>query len=238
MLTNRHIPLALSLVGCYGFCTVDVPSLMLRRFRLILTGMHPVPTYRGKCKYKLGKWIESKNQWEWYYHKSTERLYQRNSIGWSEWHYIPGRSSRQAMKKFANPEMATEVPTDLIRASISDRGEIRYLQSVDEEATSPALFIFFTRREEYNQGFGNLSSAAINLGKPSEEQLMKKGLNCRQQWLRSITAHREFQESQRSKNQAPREILDGQGYVWWIRHGKPTLEEYREMGFGNEAEEE
>jgi hypothetical protein len=112
--------------------------------------------------------------------------------------------------------------------------------SVNNEAETATMSIETNRRirDEYNQGFGNLSSAAINLARQSEEQLTKKGLNYRQQWLRSITAHREFQESQRRKNQAPREILIGKGYVWWIRNGKPSLEEYREMGFGNEVEEE
>jgi hypothetical protein len=95
-------------------------------------------------------------------------------------------------------------------------------------------------REEYNQGFGNLNSAAINLAKQSEEQLMKKGLKYLPTTMakNNITAHREFQERQKSKNQAPREILDGEGYAWWLRNGKPTLEKYQEMGFGNEAEEE
>jgi hypothetical protein len=112
--------------------------------------------------------------------------------------------------------------------------------SVNNEVATATMSIEINKkiREEYNQGFGNLSSAAINLARQTEEQLLKKGLNYRQQWLRSITASREFQKRQRRMNQAPREILDGQGYVWWIRNGKPTLEEYREMGFGNEAEEE
>jgi hypothetical protein len=112
--------------------------------------------------------------------------------------------------------------------------------SVNNEAETATMSIENNRkiREEYNKGFGNLSSAEINLAKQSEEQLKKKGLNYRQQWLRTITAHREFQERQKSTYQAPREILDGKGYVWWLRNSKPTLEKYRILGFGNEAEEE
>jgi glutaredoxin len=90
--------------------------------------------------------------------------------------------------------------------------------SVNNEAETATMSIKINRkiREEYNQGFGqgfgNLSSAAINLAKQSEGLLKEKGLNYRKQWLRTFTAHREFQERQKSKNQAPRVILDGKGH--------------------------
>ena len=107
--------------------------------------------------------------------------------------------------------------------------------SVNNENETATMSIEVNKKieEEYNQGFGNLSSAAKKLAQQPKELLMTKGLNYRQQWLRTITANREFIESQKSKNQAPKEILDGQGYVWWVRNGKPSLEEYRERGFGN-----
>ena len=108
--------------------------------------------------------------------------------------------------------------------------------SVNNENETATMSIEVNKKieEEYNQGFGNLSSAAKKLVQQPKELLMTKGLNYRQQWLRTITANREFIESQKSKNQAPKEILDGQGYVWWVRNGKPSLEEYRERGFGND----
>lgn len=108
--------------------------------------------------------------------------------------------------------------------------------SVNNENETATMSIEVNKKieEEYNQGFGNLSSAAKKLAQQPKELLMTKGLNYRQQWLRTITANREFIESQKSKNQAPKEILDGQGYVWWVRNGKPSLEEYRERGFGND----
>jgi hypothetical protein len=49
--------------------------------------------------------------------------------------------------------------------------------------------------------------------------------------LRSISAHRKYQERFKEKNEAPEEIRNGKGVVWWIRNGKPSLEEYSAMGF-------
>jgi hypothetical protein len=45
-----------------------------------------------------------------------------------------------------------------------------------------------------------------------------------------MTAHREYQEM-RTRNEAPEEIRNGTGVVWWIRNGKPSIEDYRVMGF-------
>jgi hypothetical protein len=69
---------------------------------------------RKQSKYKLGQRIECNDQWEWYYHPNTERLYQRTPTDWIEWRHKPGRTSRQATKQFKDPETTNEVPTDLI----------------------------------------------------------------------------------------------------------------------------
>jgi hypothetical protein len=86
-------------------------------------------------------------------------------------------------------------------------------------------------REEYAQGFRNLSNAAQKLAQQSAETLLNKGLQYRQNWLKTMTAHREYQKRLRARNEAPAEIRNGPGEVWWIRNGKPSLEEYRAMGF-------
>jgi hypothetical protein len=106
----------------------------------------------------------------------------------------------------------------------------------DKETATMSIEINWKIQEEYRTGFGNLSRAARKLAQQPQEQLKQKGLNYRQQWLRTITANQEFQERQRLKNQAPKEILEEQGLMWWIRNGKPTLEEYRGMGLGNEED--
>jgi hypothetical protein len=65
------------------------------------------------------------------------------------------------MKKFANPETATEAPTDLIRASTYERGEIRYLQSVDEEFKSPEPATSGTEeQEELKEAIAKLPDSA------------------------------------------------------------------------------
>ena len=104
--------------------------------------------------------------------------------------------------------------------------------TVNNEKATATLSLAVNKdiRKEYDQGFRNLSNAAQNLAKQSVELLMGKGLNYRRNWLREITAHREYQESLKRKNQAPAEILAGPGLVWWNRKGKPSLEEYRAMG--------
>jgi hypothetical protein len=112
--------------------------------------------------------------------------------------------------------------------------------SVNNEKETATMSIEVNEKieQEYDRGFRNLCSAARKIAKQSKEQLKKQGLNYRLQWLRTITAHREYHERQISKNRIPKEIMEGKGIVWWIRNGKPTLEEYREMGFGNTEEEE
>ena len=89
---------------------------------------------RNQCSHKLGPWIESPENWEWFYHPSTERLYQHTLAGWNEWHYIPGRSSRQTVKKFSYPEPTNEIPNDLLRASTYTRGDVQCLTSTEERA--------------------------------------------------------------------------------------------------------
>jgi hypothetical protein len=105
--------------------------------------------------------------------------------------------------------------------------------TVNNEKETATLSIEVNRRirEEYAQGFRSLSNAAQKLAQQSVEMLTLKGLNYRRQWLRSISAHREYQERLRERNEAPEEIRNGKGKVWWIRNGKPSLEEYRAMGF-------
>jgi hypothetical protein len=105
--------------------------------------------------------------------------------------------------------------------------------TVNNEKETATLSIEVNRRirEEYAQGFRSLSNAAQKLVQQPVEMLTLKGLNYRRQWLRSISAHREYQERLREKNEAPEEIRNGKGVVWWIRNGKPSLEECRAMGF-------
>ena len=90
---------------------------------------------RNKCPHP-GHWIDNDEQWEWFFHQSTERLYQRTTTGWEEWHYLPGRSSRQAMRKFHRPEPADAIPPNLVRASVYEQGMYRCLQSL---ATPPLI---------------------------------------------------------------------------------------------------
>ena len=105
--------------------------------------------------------------------------------------------------------------------------------TVNNEKETATLSIEVNRkiRAEYDQGFRNLSNAAQNLARQPAEELMNKGLQYRQNWLRTMTAHRQYQETLRARNEPPEEILKGPGMVWWIRKGKPSLEEYRAMGF-------
>ena len=105
--------------------------------------------------------------------------------------------------------------------------------TVNNEKETATLSIEVNRkiRAEYDQGFRNLSNAAQNLARQPAEELMNKGLQYRQNWLRTMTAHRQYQETLRARNEPPEEILKGKGMVWWIRKGKPSLEEYRAMGF-------
>ena len=107
-------------------------------------------------------------------------------------------------------------------------------QKYSEQCKRNSNFVHWNKQENqggYALGFANLSNAVQKLTKQSEEQLSNKGLNYRQQWLRPLTAHREFQERLREKNEAPEEIQKAKGEMWWIRNGKPPLEEYRAMGF-------
>jgi hypothetical protein len=105
--------------------------------------------------------------------------------------------------------------------------------TVNNEKETATLSIEVNRkiRAEYDQGFRNLSNAAQNLARQPAEELMNKGLQYRQNWLRTMTAHRQYQETLRARSEPPEEILKGPGMVWWIRKGKPSLEEYRAMEF-------
>ena len=80
-------------------------------------------------------------------------------------------------------------------------------------------------REEYFQGLRNLSNAAQYLACQPVEELMNKGLHCRKNGLRTMTAHRHYQKNweQRMKHQKK---FGKVRMVWWIRNGKPLLEEY------------
>jgi hypothetical protein len=105
-------------------------------------------------------------------------------------------------------------------------------QMWDNEKETATLSIEVNRkiRAEYDQGIINLSNAAQNLARQPAEELMNKGLHYRQYWLRTMTAHRQYQETLRARNEPPVEILKGKGMLWWISKGKPSLEEYRAMG--------
>jgi hypothetical protein len=78
-------------------------------------------------------------------------------------------------------------------------------------------------KEEYVKGLRNLSNAAPHLSRQPVEALINKGLHYRQNWLRTMTAHREYQKQLRARNEAPEEIRQGKGLVWWTRNGKPSL---------------
>ena len=105
----------------------------------------------------------------------------------------------------------------------------------EKETATMSLEVNNQIREEYRKGFRNLSSAACKLAQQSKEMLMNKGLSYRQQWLRTITANREFQARHQNRREISKEILDSKGHVWWVRNGRPTLEEYRQMGAVNRA---
>jgi hypothetical protein len=78
-----------------------------------------------------------------------------------------------------------------------------------------------------------LSEAARKLATTPMETLKTKGLNYRLMWLRSIEAHRARHAELENKRKIPREIFQSEGYVWWLRNNKPSLEEYKAMVPGN-----
>ena len=78
---------------------------------------------------------------------------------------------------------------------------------------------------EYDQGFRYLSNAAQNLARPSAQELMNIGLQFRRNWLRSMTAYRQYQETLKARNEQPEEILRGKRMVCWIRQVKQSVEE-------------
>ena len=51
-------------------------------------------------------------------------------------------------------------------------------------------------REEYVQGFRNLSSAAQNLARQPVKELMNKGLHYRKKLSRTMTAHRKIESKE------------------------------------------
>ena len=55
-------------------------------------------------------------------------------------------------------------------------------------------------KEEYVKGLRNLSNAAPHLSRQPIEALINKGLHYRQNWLRTMTAHREYQKQLRARN--------------------------------------
>jgi hypothetical protein len=82
---------------------------------------------------------------------------------------------------------------------------------------------------EYALGFANLGQAARSLARQAMDQLLRKGIGYRQQWLRSIKAARAHQQVLAESRQPAAEILQSKGWAWWIRNGRPSLEEFRAM---------
>jgi hypothetical protein len=76
--------------------------------------------------YNAGTWIDNDEQWEWFYHTNTKRLYRRIGEGWKCWRRIP---SRNTVSRFINPEEPNDIPSNLVRVSVAVQRPMRCLQS-------------------------------------------------------------------------------------------------------------
>ena len=89
--------------------------------------------------------------------------------------------------------MDCSIGEETSRNGVTNVGSSQHCEQRKETATS--IEVNKRIRDEYNQGFRNLSNAAQQFAQQSVELLVEKGLNPRRNWLRKIAAHREYQKN-------------------------------------------
>ena len=81
-------------------------------------GVHP---HHYTLPVPLGRWIDDKISWSWYYSPSEERVYFQTNEQWQFHPRLPGRASRAATMRFtrlAHRVTAPNLPDDLERATV------------------------------------------------------------------------------------------------------------------------
>jgi hypothetical protein len=97
----------------------------------------------------------------------------------------------------------------------------------DKETATRSLEVNRSIKEEYAKGFGNLDRSARQLARQAMSALLVKGLGYRESWLRAIQAAKNYAAQRQAARRPSREILEGIGYVEWIRRGRPDNVEER-----------
>jgi hypothetical protein len=169
-----------------------------------------------------------------------QALQQQSRIGWrnliegfpaKKWteaqaqHYIWTKSRRTGRRwAAALVKKLADTAWDMWehRNSVAHEGDTNVRSNIVNQQISQEFrrgFVALTRRTQRTARLDTLA------------QLQKKSLNYRQQWLKLIRNDRQYQERLAARQQPPPEIVNapGPGHIWWIRNGKPTLEEYRAM---------
>ena len=106
-----------------------------QRALLVTFGVH---SSRRTLSLSLGSWLDSDEEWPWFYSSQDARLYQRSNTGWNIFSRCPGRASRASSSRFHSQpfllQHLADLPPDLIRTTIFRTGTIFH-----HGGTSPTL---------------------------------------------------------------------------------------------------